>query len=78
MEKDKEDSNFRDSDQSTLVASGFRPIKYRADDKKQRQLVASVAMNLVVDCDLPMHIVTRPGFIRHHEMINSQYNTINK
>ena len=65
-------------DQTCLDSMGFRTAKYKADSREQRKYVHSVAMNLIVDCDLPVNIVTRPGFIRHHENLNTLYNTIDR
>ena len=54
---------------------GFTTAKYKAD-REERKCVNSVAMNLLVDCDIPSDIVTRPGFIRHHENMNKSGTTL--
>ena len=51
---------------------------YKADHSEQRCLVKSIALNLVVDCDLPVNIVSRPGFISHHAVTNRMYNSVDR
>ena len=51
---------------------------YKADHSEQRCLVKSIALNLVVDCDLPVNIVSTPGFIRHHTVTNRMYNSVDR
>ena len=36
--------------------------KYSSGDARQKAKVRSIAMNLVVDCDLPIRSVERDGF----------------
>ena len=44
----------------------------------QKRFIKSVALNLVVDCDLPLNIVTRPGFLKHSEVTNYKYAAVDK
>ena len=55
--------------QTNVDSMGFTTAKYKAD-REERKCVNSVAMNLLVD------IVTRPGFIRHHENMNKSGTTL--
>lgn len=50
--------------------------KYRHSDARQKALISSVALNLIVDCDLPIHSVERAGFLRFIHRENPYYNTI--
>ena len=38
---------------------------YADNDPIQKAKIRSIAMNLVVDCDMPMYAVERPGFRRY-------------
>ena len=49
----------------TRLPFGAGVRQYADSDPKQKAKVRSIAMNLVVDCDLPMHAVERPGFRRY-------------
>mgnify|MGYP001793908873 FL=1 len=63
---------------SRSIMERFTAVKYKPEHHAKRKLVHSVAMNLVVDCDMPLNIVTRPGFIQHHAVLNNCYDTIDK
>ena len=63
-------------DQTSVDSMGFRTAKYKAYRESSENSVNSVAMNLIVDCDILISIVTRSGFIRHCENMKTLYNTI--
>lgn len=65
----------QDNSQAKIDKYTLQP-KYAANSREQKELKASIALNLVVDCDMPPHWVERKGFIRHHETINPKYNTV--
>lgn len=57
-----------------LLSFGIQ--KYRPGDQRQKAKVRSVAMNLVVDCDLPIYCVERAGFKRFLEDEDARYSPI--
>lgn len=52
--------------------------KYTHTDPLQKKLVKSIALNLIVDCDIPYNIVNRSGFHRFLNDIDPRYNTIDR
>ena len=51
---------------------------YPANHPLQKALTKPTALNLVIDCDLPVSIVEKPGFLRHHETIDKSYSAVNR
>ena len=51
--------------QMRLPYAGAQAGQYSDNDPIQKAKIRSIAMNLVVDCDMPMYAVERPGFRRY-------------
>lgn len=51
---------------------------YSPKDVKQRTLVKSIALNLVVDCALPISIVERPGWDRFIKSVDPKYGAVDR
>ena len=52
--------------------------KFTISSVEMKELIRSVALNLIVDCDMPISVVERPGFLRHLEVVNSKYRPIQR
>ena len=52
--------------------------KFTNSSVEMKELIRSVALNLIVDCDMPISVVERPGFLRHLEVVNSKYRPIQR
>ena len=74
----REKERTKDEDHSQGKIDAMFARKYGSDHPKQKALVKSVALNLIVDCDLPFHVVDRPGFMRHHKAIDKSYDKIDR
>ena len=78
LEFQKNEKSYRELQATAKLDRHFVTEKFKPDHSEQKRLVKSVALNLIVDCDLPINIVQRPGFIRHHEVTNKMYNSIDR
>ena len=66
-----------DEQNGQLNISNFL-YKFKSNDARQNRYVESIAWNLVVDCDMLSSVVTKPGFLRHHELIDERYRSMER
>jgi hypothetical protein len=83
FEKFKEEEEKNKASDEASSTSGQLKLdrflnKFESNDPRQLRLVKSIALNLIVDCDMPYSVVSRPGFLRHHHDIDQRYRVVDR